>query len=230
MLVSAKTHAKFCHQFLVVSQKAVISNTLFVSLQTALFKCQIGHTYLAYQMGQQYYYIIQALPSTQFSIHNQKNHQKIYYKREGKQTFFVNKQDQLFINHQFCKQKTIDSNTCVTQCTVKPVYNDHPWDPKIVAVIDRWSLFRGRLCSKSSKWDLQMVVVIYKWSLFGGGRQLRFDCILLNRPSYALKPIHFVLELDELKETNGIAHPIYILYLQYVLNALKSLVASIRQR
>ena len=27
--------------------------------------------------------------------------------------------------------------------TVKPVYNDHPWDPKIVAVVDRWSLFRG---------------------------------------------------------------------------------------
>ncbi len=30
--------------------------------------------------------------------------------------------------------------------TVKPVYNDHP---KIVAVVDRWSLFRGHLCSKS---------------------------------------------------------------------------------
>jgi len=24
--------------------------------------------------------------------------------------------------------------------TVKPVYNDHPRDPKIVAVVDRWSL------------------------------------------------------------------------------------------
>ena len=29
--------------------------------------------------------------------------------------------------------------------TVKPVYNDHSWDPKIVVVIDRWSLFRGAL-------------------------------------------------------------------------------------
>jgi hypothetical protein len=28
-------------------------------------------------------------------------------------------------------------------CTVKPVYTDHPWDPKLVAVVDRWSLFRG---------------------------------------------------------------------------------------
>ena len=28
-------------------------------------------------------------------------------------------------------------------CTVKPVYNDHRWDPKLVAVVDRWSLFRG---------------------------------------------------------------------------------------
>ena len=25
--------------------------------------------------------------------------------------------------------------------TVKPVYNDHPWDPKIVVVVDRWSFF-----------------------------------------------------------------------------------------
>ena len=29
--------------------------------------------------------------------------------------------------------------------TVIPVYNkDHPWDPKIVAVVDRWSLFKGQ--------------------------------------------------------------------------------------
>ncbi len=28
--------------------------------------------------------------------------------------------------------------------TVKPVYNDHPWDTKFVAVVDRWSLFIGR--------------------------------------------------------------------------------------
>ncbi len=27
--------------------------------------------------------------------------------------------------------------------TVKPVYNDHPRDPKFVAVVDRWPLFRG---------------------------------------------------------------------------------------
>jgi hypothetical protein len=30
-------------------------------------------------------------------------------------------------------------------CTVKPVYNGQPWDPKIMAVVDRWSLFRGRV-------------------------------------------------------------------------------------
>jgi hypothetical protein len=24
-----------------------------------------------------------------------------------------------------------------------PVYNGHPWDPEIRAVVDRWSLFRG---------------------------------------------------------------------------------------
>ena len=27
--------------------------------------------------------------------------------------------------------------------TVKPMYNDYPRDPKIVAVVDGWSLFRG---------------------------------------------------------------------------------------
>ncbi len=43
--------------------------------------------------------------------------------------------------------------------TVKPVYNDHPWDPKIVVVVGRWSLFAGNLCSESYNWDLKMVVV-----------------------------------------------------------------------
>jgi hypothetical protein len=27
--------------------------------------------------------------------------------------------------------------------TVKPVYNDHPWDPPKVAVVQRWSVFGG---------------------------------------------------------------------------------------
>ncbi len=30
----------------------------------------------------------------------------------------------------------------VNTCTVKSVYNDHSWDPKFVAVVDRWSLLR----------------------------------------------------------------------------------------
>ncbi len=30
------------------------------------------------------------------------------------------------------------------------MYNDHPWNPKIVAVVDRWSLFGGHLCTQSS--------------------------------------------------------------------------------
>ncbi len=57
-----------------------------------------------------------------------------------------------------------------TESTVKPVYKDHPWNPKIVAVVDWWSLFKGHLCSKSSKWDLKMgrywqVVAIRMWLL-----------------------------------------------------------------
>ncbi len=50
------------------------------------------------------------------------------------------------------------------------MYIDNPRDPKIVAVVGRWSFLRGHLCYKSSKWDHKMVVVIDRWSLFGGGR------------------------------------------------------------
>ncbi len=63
--------------------------------------------------------------------------------------------------------------------TVKPVYKNHSWDLKVVAVVDRWSLFRGRLCNKTSKLDLKMAVIIDRWLLFEDGRKLRFDCILI---------------------------------------------------
>jgi hypothetical protein len=33
----------------------------------------------------------------------------------------------------------------IFQITVKPVYNDHPWDREKVVVVQRWSLFRGSL-------------------------------------------------------------------------------------
>ncbi len=52
---------------------------------------------------------------------------------------------------------------------VEPVYNDHPRDTKIVAVVGRWSLFRVHICNKSSEWDHKLMVVIDRWSLFGGG-------------------------------------------------------------
>ncbi len=44
--------------------------------------------------------------------------------------------------------------------TVKPVYNGHPWDPKIEAVVDRWPLFRGRLCYTICNQAFKMVAVI----------------------------------------------------------------------
>jgi hypothetical protein len=43
--------------------------------------------------------------------------------------------------------------------TVKPEYNDHPRDPKIVAVVDMWSLFRG------GKLDVKIVVIVDRRSL-----------------------------------------------------------------
>ncbi len=54
--------------------------------------------------------------------------------------------------------------------TVKPVYNDHPWNKKILAIVDRWSLFRGHFYNKVWNLDFKMVVIMDRWSLFGGGR------------------------------------------------------------
>ena len=51
---------------------------------------------------------------------------------------------------------------------VKPVYNNYIWDPKIMVVLFRWSLFRGHLRNRNSEWDPKMVVVVSRWSLFGG--------------------------------------------------------------
>jgi hypothetical protein len=36
---------------------------------------------------------------------------------------------------------------------------------KIVAVVDRWSLFKGHPCKKSFQWNHKIVVVIRRWSL-----------------------------------------------------------------
>jgi hypothetical protein len=51
--------------------------------------------------------------------------------------------------------------------SVNSVYNDNHRGPKIVAVVDRGSLFIGHLCAnaKSSKWDHKMLVVEYRQSL-----------------------------------------------------------------
>jgi len=54
---------------------------------------------------------------------------------------------------------------------VKPVYNDHPRDPKFVTVVDRWSLFRGNFMLWNLKLGLKnggryrQVVVARRWSL-----------------------------------------------------------------
>ncbi len=54
--------------------------------------------------------------------------------------------------------------------TVKP--NDHPWEQKIVPLVDMWQLLTcGRYLELpvSSKWDLKMVAVVDRWTLFRGG-------------------------------------------------------------
>ena len=49
-----------------------------------------------------------------------------------------------FVTDNFNKVITISKAN-----TVKPVYKGHPWDPKIEAVVDRSSLFRGSLYYKN---------------------------------------------------------------------------------
>ncbi len=73
---------------------------------------------------------------------------------------------------QFMKIKyVVQWNSNTNMCTVKLVYNDHPWDPEFVAVIDRWSLFRGSFMLWKFKLGPQNCgrcrqgVVIWRWSL-----------------------------------------------------------------
>jgi hypothetical protein len=53
-----------------------------------------------------------------------------------------------------------NNHTMLLRNTAKPVFIEQPLDPKIVAVVDRWSLFRGHLGNESSKWEHKIVVVI----------------------------------------------------------------------
>ena len=55
-------------------------------------------------------------------------------------------------------------------CTVKPVYKGHPWDPKIEAIVDKWSLFRGSLYYTLCNWDHKIEAVVARWPLFRGVR------------------------------------------------------------
>ena len=56
--------------------------------------------------------------------------------------------------------------------TVKPVYNGHPCDPRIVTVVQRWPLFRGFSIKIAIKFDFAglRLAVVGRWALFRGGR------------------------------------------------------------
>jgi hypothetical protein len=55
--------------------------------------------------------------------------------------------------------------------TVNPFYNGHPWDPKIVAVVHKWLLFRGFSIKIAIEFDLARLrlAVVGRWPLFRGG-------------------------------------------------------------
>ena len=48
--------------------------------------------------------------------------------------------------------------------TVKPVYNDHPWNQMIVVSVDRWSLYGGALVQLKWTMNQPTVVSIDRWS------------------------------------------------------------------
>ncbi len=56
--------------------------------------------------------------------------------------------------------------------TVKPVYNSHHWDPKKVAVVQRWPAFGGFSIKTALKISLPRLVLaaVYRWPLFRGSR------------------------------------------------------------
>ena len=56
------------------------------------------------------------------------------------------------------------------QCTVKPVYNEHPWNSKLWPLLTSDRCSKVSICYKHRKLDPKIVVPVDRWSLFGGGR------------------------------------------------------------
>ncbi len=76
----------------------------------------------------------------------------------------------------FQKQKQLGNWSKANVTTVKPVHKDHPRDPKIVAAVDRWSMFKDPMGNKATIRDSIILIVVGKWSLFRSGCKLRFEC------------------------------------------------------
>ncbi len=88
--------------------------------------------------------------------------------------------------------------------TVKLVYNDHLWDPKFVAVVDRWSLFRGSFMLWKLKLGPQncgccrQVVIIWRWSLTQVWLYTAFTIYL----DLSVKPMLLKIDCENSCETN----------------------------
>ncbi len=54
--------------------------------------------------------------------------------------FFANKND-FATFFDATEMMSLKTDQCFFSSTVKPVYNDHPWDPKYEVVLEKWSLF-----------------------------------------------------------------------------------------
>jgi len=75
------------------------------------------------------------------------------------------------------------------------VYNDHPCDHKMVAVVVNWSLFRGHLYGKSSIWDHEMMAILDKWSL----SQVWLYHFLLSSQAFFNGKVIFLIILEYLE-------------------------------
>jgi len=62
----------------------------------------------------------------------------------------------------YYRSKYVNVSGCISK---KMSNNDHPWDPIIVVIVDRWSLFRGHLKVQYSTSKWWPVVTLRRWSL-----------------------------------------------------------------
>ncbi len=79
---------------------------------------------------------------------------------------------EIFSNQKIKFEKLLVYPIYLLAHTVKPIYNSHRWDPKKVAVVQRWPVFGGFSIKIVLKISLARLVLaaVDRWPLFRGSR------------------------------------------------------------